>query len=348
MKVLYLVQDGMHVHDYGCDYLYAGFCAMLGPENVFDFPEKGPLHLKSIDDRDECNISSDQCWPVKGHRIEDVAREADLVILAAPSPQLYQACTYVPIGTPIVAVDFGDALGDFRQPYERVANRPIALYFKRELPLGESFALPMPLSFPASRVPNPLPEKANRVHYWATSHGMGDPGKPRMAIAWALATSLAKDADGIFEHDGKGTVRILNEKADVWLTPGQAKGTRPSPERYWEQMAQSLVGISWNGALNWDCQRFWECFAFGLCMVAERPRIQILNQPEHEKHCWYVDNMADVAPAVIHLLNNEELARQIAADGHRHFLQYHSSEARALRIIDALGLTERVANASCV
>lgn len=321
-KVLYLVADGPHSHCYGTDHLLTGFFNVLGQENVFDYPEKDCVHLPSIEARDECQIDSDSTHPRKDHALGDVARDCDLAVLTSCRGDLYEICKRVPHSVPFVAVDFGDALGNFRQPYEQVAGRTLAAYFKRELPLGEDFAIPLPLSYPASRVPNPMPEKANQVFYHATEHGGGAPGIPRRLIANALRVSLAV------------------EQIDVELYPGQSKGTRPSPEEYHARMAESLIGISWNGAVNWDNNRFWENFAYGLCQVAERPRIHMRHQPEDGLHCLYVDKPEEVAPLVKELLEDQEYTRLVARDGHQHFLKYHSSERRAeyvLRVAGKLG-----------
>lgn len=335
MKVLYLVRDGTCAHDYGVDFLLTGFINVCGFENVYDWPEKDCVHLPDIAARDSCQISSDQCLPRKGHHFEDVAKSVDLVILTAPDRSLYEACSRVPATTPVVAVDFGDALGNFRQPYELVAQRRVALYCKRELPLGESFATPLPLSFPASRVVLPS-QKQHRIFYWATSHGMGSPGLPRLDTAWTIANATVPPG-GHFTYDGRGTVRADHPQANIWLTPGQARGTRPSPEQYWEEMSKSTIGLAFNGAINWDNNRYWENFAFGLAQVAEKPRIQIRHQPEDGTHCLYITQPENIAPTALELLRDEPRARAMGEAGHAHWLAHHCSERQAEWLIDVVG-----------
>lgn len=338
MRILYLVADGPHAHGYGEDFLLAGLYNTFGADSVFDFPEKDCVHLPSIEARDDCQLASDQCLPRKNFRIEDIAPHCDLAILTAPDPRLYYALSLVPSTVPIVAVDFGDALGDFKQRYEDLCRRRVAMYYKRELPLGASFALPMPLSFPESRVPNPLPEKKNRIFYHATSHGGGDPGKPRLRMAIGIALSLRCELGTELTRSDDGlTVRVQHPQADIWLTPGQARGTRPSPEQYHAELAKSLIGIHYNCAPNFDALRFHENFAFGLCQVAERPRIQMLNMPEDSKHCVYVDKPEDVPGMVLELLQDEPRARQIAAAGRELWSKHHSSERQAERIVREVG-----------
>lgn len=346
-RVLYLVADGPHAHCYGTDYLLAGFYNVLGFDNVFDWPEKENVHLPNIAARDDCQIASDACYLRKNLPLADILPQVDVAILTAPAPQLSHVCRALPSSVPIVAVDGSDYVGSMRQPYEQIAGRPLAAYFKRELALGESYALPLPLSYPASLVPVPMPEKRHGVFYHATYHGGGAPGLPRIAIAEALGATWAawvdeptrsRRADAAY---GIGHAqRVLwrsSENTSILLTPGQAKGTRAEPEAYHAEMARWTIGIHFNCAQNWDANRWGENFAYGLCQVAERPRIQILHQPEDGKHCIYVDRPEQVAPAVLELLNDEPRAREIAQAGHAHFLRYHSSERRAEHILSVVG-----------
>lgn len=172
------------------------------------------------------------------------------------------------------------------------------------------------MCYPTERCTVVPSESRRGVFYHATDHGGGAPGIPRRKI---VADILRDIPD-----------------ADVQLYPGQAKGTRPSPEDYHKRMAQSLIGVSWNGAVNWDNNRFWENFAYGLAQVAERPRIQIPHEPIHGIDCLYVDTPEEVAPAVLWLHKNPEAALRIARNGHAHFLRRHSSEMRARYVLDAI------------
>ncbi len=326
MRILALVSSGPHSHDYGCDFLLDGFREACGADNVVDWPPKPCLHLQPGRPRDECNIDSDAWWPVPeaaSQPIGDLVTWADLVVLAMSLEDAHACeqslivCHFVPETTPIIGLDYHDSVMDRRSSYERIARRPV-LYFRRELPIGADWGFPCPMTYPASRVPDPMPQKFPRVVYHATHHGDQPPGVPRFTIV-----------NGLRRH-----LQIPRTALDVALYPSQQN--RPSPEAYHDKMARGLIGIHWNGAANYCANRLWENFAFGLCNVIERPRIQIPNVPEHLKHCYYVDRPEDVAPAVAMLLNAPKWALSIAESGHQHFLKYHCSRARAQYVLDTV------------
>jgi len=317
MKVLYLVQEGKHAHCYGSDFLYDGFCEVLGHENVFDYPEKGPLH----DGRDECGIDSDQTWPRKGHTLEEAAVQCDLAVIAMPPGgqipgHAWNACRALKV--PIAAVDASDQVRDCRGWYETVAGREVQ-YFKRELPIGDTWGHPLPLCYPASRIPFQDMmgrERLNRVFYYASTHGGRGPGIPRIQIADLLRQNE------------------LLVNLDIKLFEGQQREGRPTPDEYHSRMEDASIGISWNGAPNWDTNRFWENFAYGLAQVAERPKIQIPHEPSDGMHCLYASSPESVAAKVRFLLDERSLCREIAYEGHCHFRKYHTSAARARYVME--------------
>jgi len=322
MKVVVLVNGAHCSHCYGTDNLITGLYSLLGAENVFDWPEKPCLHLAPQQDRDDCNISSDNWLPSKGDlRWEDVCKDVDLAIIATGVGGADRACALacraLPRGTVIAAVDASDSLANHAEYFREVAGRPVT-YFKRELPLGERWAIPFPLSFPACRVRENR-DRMMKIFYHATDHNGGAPGVPRRQIVNSLRDQLP------------------DSFLDVKLYPGQAKGTRPSPEEYHERMSRCMIGISWNGAANWDSNRFWENFAYGLCCVAETPRIEIPYPFIDGQHCFYANTPDGVARLAVELTQFPDAAMQVAHAGHLHWKQHHSSEARARYLIEHCG-----------
>lgn len=323
MRVLFLVSSHEHAHDYGVDFVLDGFREILGPEQVVEWPEKPCLHLAPGTPRDACGIDSDQWWPSRGEiDIASVAQRAELVVLAhslddgdANQRVATVLAAYVPPSTPVLALDMHDSVENRKARYEQVAGRPV-LYAKRELPIGADWGIPCPMTYPASRVPNPLPAKLPRVVYHATHHGEQSPGVPRKRIV-----------DDLRRHP-----RIMKTALDVALYPSQQD--RPSPEEYHDKMARGLVGIHWNGAPNWDANRWSESLAHGLCLVAERPRIQMPHPYEHLRHAYFVEHPERVAEAVAMLLGSPSWALAIADAGHQHFLKYHCSAARAAWLLE--------------
>lgn len=337
MKVAYLVSDGEHSHCYGSDFLFVGLVNNLGFGSVLDWPEKPPLHCSVVERthfdvplRDTCQIASDSAFPRRGTTPYDLL-DADVAIIALPpyapdAGRIAELCRGLPRSMPIAALDASDRVENCAGWYSEIAGRSLAGYFKREYPIGASWpgTFACPLSYPASRV-GELEWGAKRgVFYHATDHGGGAPGVPRQAIQRSLLGIIAANR------------AVVDVAFDISLTPSQEN--RLSPEEYHACMAQALVGISYNGAVNWDCNRFWENLAYGLCQVAERPTIQIPNPPLDGVHCYYVGTPDEAAQLVWALLNDEERAGRIARAGHAHFLRHHSSEARARYVLGMLSL----------
>ena len=331
MNILYLVTDHPHPHDYGADHLYLGLVALQGADQVWDWPPKPTLHLETRDRRDACQMDCDQAVPLRANAAEDVAslaQRADLVIIALHANEenaalLAQALPHVPPGTPVVAYDASDTVANLREWYTGVALRPLAVYAKREVPLGMADAwgaLPLPLCYPHRAEHDTLPRKVPRVVYHAAEHTykgrVGPPGVPRATIVQGLRTLLPAS------------------HLDVGLYSGQRE--RPLPEDYHAKLARALVGVSWNGAPNWDCNRFWESFAYGLCLIAERPRIELPFAPAHLQHCFYVDAPEQVATVAKMLLHNVGWALRLASQGHDWWKLHHTPTARAQRLLDAV------------
>lgn len=331
MRIAYVCRSDPHAHDYGVDWLFEGLCDVQGFENVFDLPERECLHLSSPGARDECQIDSDQCWPRKNVAPEDV--KPALIILTALDRGANEIMRRLPKDTLVAAVDMHDALENQRRLYDQVAGRPVSWYFKRECPIAHGArggALPLPLTYSSKGIPwlsgatgriEFIKHPSPIVFYHATDHGGGPPGIPRRQIVEDL-TALAREYPAT--------------TWDVNLYPGQGKGTRPSPEEYHEYMAKALIGISWNGAPNWDCNRFWENFAYGLAQVAERPRIAIPDMPEDRKHVLYVDQPGQVVDGVRWLLEQPERVAEIASAGFEHFHRFHSAKRRAMYLLNQI------------
>lgn len=331
MKVLFLASAAECSHDYAADFLLAGFIGSFGIDNVFDYPEKSNVHLADLSQRDHCMIDSDQTLPYRHYGLRDVAPDVDLVVLGyqpfIPVPDVdnvRRALALAPVGVPIAAIDGSDHLDDLRHLYEAHTGRQDLLYFKREYPLDADYGprcFPLPLSYPRSRVPKEWPKREDRLCYHASSHGGavdGNPGLPRIAIVDLLRKMVSSTG------------------LDVELYPGsEGPGRRMRPEQYHERLMRSSVGLSWNGARNWDSNRFWENFAFGVAQVAERPRIQIPDAPIDGEHCLYADTPTEAAFLVRDLLDGDPVrVERMMRAGHEHFLAHHSSEARARYVVE--------------
>ena len=339
MKLLVLVNDHEHGHDYGVDHLCAGLYSTLGADNVFDWPEKPCLHLGQkgfAKERDQCEYDSDNSLPSKGKlKVEDIIPQVDAVLIAVSwndrerLRRTHDICKDIPRSIPIAALDQGDQVMSFHALYSDIAGRPLAAYFKRELPIGAPLswqAIPCPLSYPASKVPDVLPPKEPRIFYHATTHENGaywKAGVERRKIVTALR------------------VNVPASKLDVQIYPDQkAKkwgGERLSVEEYNERKARCMIGLAWNGAPNWDNNRFWSNMAYGLAQVAETPRIQIPHMPETNRHVIFKGEWSRVPTTMMELLRDPEQALKLGEAGREHWRQFHTSEKRADYVIERIG-----------
>lgn len=321
MRLLYLAGTHPCAHDYGNAFLFDGLATVLGYDRVIDAPANPTFHLQRAANgellRDGCALDSDLDWPDRSPPTLDEITRCDAIVLCTPDATSWRVCGSFP-KLPVIAVDFSDEVRDRRAEYAKVAQRPLAAYCKRELPLGEKWGHPFPLSYPARRVGD-LPEKEPVIFYHATDHNGGAPGIPRRAIVDYLRASVPA------------------ANLDVELYRGQEKGSRPSPEEYHARMARSSVGISWNGAPNWDCNRFWENLAYGLAMACEIPRIEISGIEDLQLLGQY-NTPKFVAVAAAAAIEEPEQCRIVGQRGREWFLRYGSSEARARQLI---GIIER-------
>lgn len=300
--------------DYAGDFLFAGLRTMPGVK-VRDFPDKPALHWPENDPIPEG-------WPtacVANYQRElsfDV-EQCDAVVFAAAADmqenEPYDLFRRVKPDAPLVVVDGTDGWFNWKPAYEKRLGRRVDFYLKRELPIGEKFAEPFPLSFP-HRLAHRNEDRVNRVFYCASSHQ----GTPAADVRREIYRKLQAVPKGPYEEP------------EMFLTGKLA----PLPVKmYRERMANSTVGIHWNGTDVWDGLRLWEGFAHEQCMVVQRPTIRIPAEPVHGVHCLYADTVDDLVDMVKWALSHPEFARRIATNGHDLFWRHHSSEARARRVM---------------
>lgn len=330
MKILCVMNPGPHGHDYGNDFLFAGFCEELGFENVFDWPEKANVHMRHTTDRDECMLDSDQAWPRKGHHLSDVASIVDAAFLMlGPDEQsrnhIRGAVLALPTSTPVFVVDYTDMGADYRGMYrgmyEHLAGRQVAGYFKREWRPGMS-GVPCPLSYPAQKGITTNNVRQHKVFYHTTDHGSSSVGP------------------GVTRHD---IVRLLRERIDpqfldLALYPSQSN--RPTPEEYHAAMQQCTIAVSWNrgpGTPQWDCNRIWESFAHGMCVVSDAPPYSLPNVPIHGVDWFTASDVGSLVAQIEALVRQPALTKEVARNGFAWYQQHHTSRARARYVLAECG-----------
>jgi spore maturation protein CgeB len=75
-------------------------------------------------------------------------------------------------------------------------------------------------------------------------------------------------------------------------------------------------------------------------LLAERPPIQIPNNFVDDESAVFFDNIAEMEDKLEYYINNPKAARQIAINGHEHYLKYHTATARARTFLGTVHAAE--------
>lgn len=110
--------------------------------------------------------------------------------------------------------------------------------------------------------------------------------------------------------------------------PGKSKARPVETPKYRELLRQSRIGISAAGA-GWDCARYWEILAAGAMLFTQALDIVIPNPFTDGVNCVTFSNFAEFEERLAHYMSRPELCLEIAARGQAHYLEHHTTRARA-------------------
>lgn len=299
-------------YDPAMDVLFEGLCGVLGPENVVEYPWKPLLHGERAAEADNYPTTfrqpgspRDLDWVctrlaegffdlvLYGDMLKSIPREAMARIVAAAGD------------TPLFIVDgWDDASDNQRMMLEHlgIAHERIGAYFKREMIAGVDYgpkAIPLPLSYPLCRVPDPVPARRTQALFWAGNRFYG-------------------------------LRRLYLEHLEAMT--GLAFDTKYTQEDYARALDTSLIGISLRG-FGFDTVRYWEVPAHGGALLAERTPLVIPHDFVDGETALFFDDLPGFTDRLAWCLDHLEAVARIAAAGHRHFLRYHTGEARARQLL---------------
>jgi glycosyltransferase involved in cell wall biosynthesis len=106
-------------------------------------------------------------------------------------------------------------------------------------------------------------------------------------------------------------------------------------EAYLKILSQSLCAVSTYG-MGFDTVRYWEIPYTGSVLISRRPRTLIPNNLKEGKHAFFFDNLKDLKQHVEYLIEDPDYAIKIGREAREFIMKYHSPEARAKAIINAL------------
>jgi hypothetical protein len=354
MRILYLTDSAP---DYLADLLYAGLCRTLGSEQVVDYPYKALYHdpLQRVH-----YVPQVLGRRYREEEVSDLLRDKqfDLAILSSPRREAITAWESLPrcgAMPPLVLID-GEDDGTLRQ--EVFYRYQCTLYFKREYRLHRDGGIgnflgrlsgsradaalsqrtyPLPLAVALETLPTvPAIQRDVDVSYAARiSHP-----KRRQAVELLRQASGVGFQGGVYaEADDRqskllsGLPRFLMKlKGDPVVTADQ-RGTKLSQAEYYALLGRSKMALSVRGG-GFDTLRYWEIVASGTLLLSEQPDIEIPNNFVHGKHAlFFRPDLSDLVDLVRTYAHEAQTCAAMAAEGHKHLLQYHTCERRAEQLL---------------
>lgn len=301
--------------DYGADYLYDGFCCLYGPENVVEWPRKWNLHRPCGEQR---VFDCDSSWPASGLMSE---LQANLFkgwsAVVVPSLRCGQAITSLKSALAfnqehLVYYDAEDHNCDTLAQFVALAGVVPAAYFKRELPIGATWAKPLPFGYPGYRItpPTAMMRKGAvyAAHIWEWARG---------GMRETLADILAKDDR-------------------VTVNASRTSGDRLTVEQYHSMNRRALVAVVPAG-LGSQTNRHLEVVADGCCPIIERLTVQWPDFFVEGKECLMFSTAEECAQLVSDALKHPDKAMEMAERAQRKLIEKHTTLARARTVMEAIG-----------
>ena len=300
--------------DYGADWLSHGLVELAGPGKVVDWPRKASLHWSVGEPQFDCCCSLDTAR-LSTDETAQYLRDGTFDLIVVPTlrgnvPQrLYFARDLFRRNADrIVYYDAEDNSRDSLPLFvDTVGFRPVA-YFKRELPLGETWAQPLPFGYPAERAHPPSSARPFVGTYDAFLwEWVGDRLRKR------LANELRK-----LQNFG------------VFATSNSAE--RMSVTTNNQRLRLSRLAVSPAGH-GYQTNRHLGIVAAGCCPIIEGPPwVEFPDQFIRGVDCLYFKDEVECVDAVRDLIEQPEWALELAQAAQLKFLDHHTTKHRALTV----------------
>jgi len=309
-RVLYVTHPRPH---YGLDVLYDGLCAVLGDDNVVEFPYKPLLHGQTPQWLSQ--------YPCACHRtgerldLDEIVRrlktgwfnavlwgDFEFATETVAEKRLLWAARDVPI----FLVDGLDECADFGPMMrDRLGVTNVAGMFKREMLAGVDYGpnvFPVPFAYPDWRVKEFVEGPRPHVLFWAG-------------------------------HRDFGLRRLYVERVEEMLGLKLDRGYEP--DEYARRLQESLIGLDVYG-YGFDTVRYWEIPAHGGMLLAERMPIRIPYDFTDGETAVLFDDLPDLEAKLSYYVEHQDEASRIARAGHAHLTRYHTGSARARQLLGYL------------
>jgi len=306
-RVLFITDEEPN---HGLDVLFDGLCTVLGKDHVVEYPWKPGLHGRMPE-----RYAYYPClfnYPggiLSFEELLEALRQGqfDLVLFGDLEQRLSRekarAISQAAAHIPLFIVDMLDSFRDNRtSTLDFLGRQKVDGYFKRErlvcLDYGPQ-AFPMPLAYPASYIPERLPEERPLALFWG---GNRQYGMRKLYLEYLEAT---------FDLD----------LSDLYL-----------PKEYVRMMQASRIGLDIPG-FGFDTVRYWEVPAHGAMLLAERRPIIIPNNFRDRESAVFYEDLADLEDKLRYYLSRPEECAAIAKAGREHLLRYHTGTERARQLL---------------
>lgn len=305
--------------DYSADYLVHGACELLGSQSVIDWPRKPSIHWGNAEPEFDCNVTLNTAIQSQDE-VEQSLRDGSYDLVVVPTlrgcvPQrLYFWRELLRRNADrLVYVDGEDSANDTLPVLIDLLGFKPAAYFKREMPLGEDWATPLPFGYPAERVVSvDAYPRVNAGIYSAFLWG------------WVGEGLRRKLADALSEV----TVTDLNGFAVIATDVAAERHSVPQEHR---AAQMSLLAVSPSGQ-GYGCNRHLSIIADGCCPIIERPWRQWPDAPRDGIECLYFQSEVDCVDIVQELLTEPERATEMAKAAQAWLLAGHTTKHRAASV----------------
>jgi hypothetical protein len=297
-----------HDHcDYGMDTLYDGLCAILGPENVVEYPWKPTLHGQGMEKAN--NYPCFFNYKSRPRSMEDIISELkqnrfDMIIFADVVQMTHaeEVKRFMEAGKnlPVILYDTWDnSHTPLQTIFEYLGRTAVDLFFKREMLEGLDYgprSYPLPFGYPGSRIPSDAEDTDRDVDiFWA--------GKR----LWGLRPIYIPRME-----------KFLKRKFDQTYTQ----------EEYSKRIRSARMGLSFFGS-GFDTVRYWELPAHGAMLLTERPPIRIPNNFKDGETAVFFDDLPELEEKLNYYRSHPADVARIAKAGHQHFISHYTTACRA-------------------
>lgn len=295
---------------YGIDLIYDGLCAVLGDENVVEYPWKPTLHGQvpasqahypcMFNHRGEPLAVSDLVEQTKAGCFDAILfADIERTLLEDESRALVHARKDVPV---FLLDQQDDCINNYGKMRDHLGRESFTGYFKREMLTCVDYgprARPMPFSYADEKVPGTISAERPNALFWAG-------------------------------HREFGMRRLYLESLESAL--GLRLNQTYTQEMYGQVLNESLIGLSIFG-FGFDTVRYWELPAHGCLLLSERLPIHVPENFKDGESAVFFDDLPDLLDKLEYYLHHAEAARDIALRGYEHFKAHHTASARARQLL---------------